>query len=397
MTKKSKNHTLKVIIAMFVFCICDFFCSFSSFAAENNKIKEDAELLSYFSNRFYYVQLTENEKKLYDTFEDLANNLLFTDKDLENQQFFLLSPVNYIKYELTQDDAIKVAWLFYYENPQYYFIKNSVSYNDTDISIGCYPDYATGSERQIITNEITKKMKDLIHDIDKDIKKTGKNDYSILKSIHDMVCKTIRYEVYDGVYDQSIIMPLIIDGTGVCTVYAKLFNMLCSYYGYDCYIIGSKNHAWNCVNVEGNWYCVDCTWDDTDDKNVCSYTFFLTSQSRFDNYLYGNEAESHSPTDLFSPYCAKLCQKAYKRPLKVSIICKKGKKSEKTTVTIKGSTGTSIVVSYNNKKIKIKEYTPVYYTSNNVLKIKINGRCKINVIAYDGRGYVSSQKSKIIK
>lgn len=427
--KKNKNFTLKAGIMVFLFFLCgisgvsiasaagkngmyrnesrlDVYTQTHTMydgeiseqpAPENTEEQEKAERMNRFGNRFYYERLTENEKQLYDAFVQSADELLLTDKNLEDQESFLLSPVNYEGYGLTQEDAAKVVWLFYYENPQYYFIKNSVSYNETDISIACYPDYATGDERRIITNEVAEKMEQMINEIDKCVKKTEQEDYDILKCIHDEVCKNIRYEAYDGVYDQTIVMPLIIDGTGVCTAYAKLFNMFCSYYEYECYIIGSENHAWNCVSVEDSWYYVDCTWDDTDDENVCSYTFFLTSQNRFDNYPYDDGIESHSPDDLFSPYCTEIHWRAYKRPLKVTITCKKNKKTKNTVVTVKGTEGTSIRISYNNKKLRLKDYDPVYYTSSNVLKITVGWKCKINAVAYDGRGYASSPKSKNIK
>ena len=188
--KKNKNFTLKAGIMVFLFFLCgisgvpiasaagkngmyrnesrlDVYTQthtmydgeiFEQPAPENTEEQEKAERMNRFGNRFYYERLTENEKQLYDAFVQSADELLLTDKNLEDQESFLLSPVNYEGYGLTQEDAAKVVWLFYYENPQYYFIKNSVSYNETDISIACYPDYATGDERRIITNEVAEKM-----------------------------------------------------------------------------------------------------------------------------------------------------------------------------------------------------------------------------------------------
>ena len=57
----------------------------------------------------------------------------------------------------------------------------------------------------------------------------------------------------------------------VCEGYAKAFKYLIDQMEIPCVmVIGqatntngqTENHAWNYVQIENNWYAIDCTWDD---------------------------------------------------------------------------------------------------------------------------------------
>ena len=61
---------------------------------------------------------------------------------------------------------------------------------------------------------------------------------------------------------------------------------------------GQEHHAWNYVQLNGNWYGIDCTWDDPiiigdltnyTEKNY--YTYFLKGQKVFNN--------DHKPFETF--------------------------------------------------------------------------------------------------
>lgn len=55
---------------------------------------------------------------------------------------------------------------------------------------------------------------------------------------------------------------------GICLGYASTFQLLMELCGIECVTVngashsGSEEHAWNMVQLEGEWYCVDVTWDD---------------------------------------------------------------------------------------------------------------------------------------
>lgn len=59
----------------------------------------------------------------------------------------------------------------------------------------------------------------------------------------------------------------LIEGKGVCLGYATTFQLLMDMAGVECItVVGAayysrEDHAWNMVKLDGEWYCVDATWD----------------------------------------------------------------------------------------------------------------------------------------
>ena len=62
----------------------------------------------------------------------------------------------------------------------------------------------------------------------------------------------------------------LIEGKGVCLGYAETFRLLMDMAGVECITVtgagfqNRENHAWNMVRLNGEWYCVDPTWDQDD-------------------------------------------------------------------------------------------------------------------------------------
>lgn len=59
----------------------------------------------------------------------------------------------------------------------------------------------------------------------------------------------------------------LVNHTAVCLGYATTFQLLMDLAGVECITVAgaafrsSEDHAWNMVRLDGNWYCVDVTWD----------------------------------------------------------------------------------------------------------------------------------------
>lgn len=59
----------------------------------------------------------------------------------------------------------------------------------------------------------------------------------------------------------------LLEGKGVCLGYATTFQLLMDMTGIECVTVtgaafqNRENHAWNMVRLNGEWYCVDATWD----------------------------------------------------------------------------------------------------------------------------------------
>ncbi|EHJ01974.1 Ig domain protein group 2 domain protein [Clostridium sp. DL-VIII] len=76
-------------------------------------------------------------------------------------------------------------------------------------------------------------------------------------------------------YEVHSLYGAVVNGDAVCEGYAKFANTLLTKSGIEANIIVSASHAWNYVNVNGNYYQLDTTWDDqSDDKTLTPYKYF---------------------------------------------------------------------------------------------------------------------------
>lgn len=116
--------------------------------------------------------------------------------------------------------------------------------------------------------------------------------YETELQVHDLVCNELDY--VDGSYDQSVYSAVILRET-VCAGYAELTSMLLNASGIDTTVVLSDSHAWNVVELNGNYYGVDNTWDDTARDNEDSpliYEWFNVNDSNLKRYDTNDEHQS---------------------------------------------------------------------------------------------------------
>lgn len=79
-----------------------------------------------------------------------------------------------------------------------------------------------------------------------------------------------------------------VDKIAVCQGYALAYKLLCNKVGIECYMVTSDalNHAWNLINIDGEYYQVDVTWDDPtwDLPGRVDHTNMFVSDSAFTNH-----------------------------------------------------------------------------------------------------------------
>ncbi len=108
------------------------------------------------------------------------------------------------------------------------------------------------------------------------------SDYEKELYIHNVLADKLVYK--HNSLDQSAYSGIAMDYT-VCAGYAKAFQYLMQRLGIPAYLCVGKGanelHAWNIVRVNGEYYNVDCTWDD---QNPTSYDYFNLSDRM--NYMH---------------------------------------------------------------------------------------------------------------
>lgn len=94
-------------------------------------------------------------------------------------------------------------------------------------------------------------------------KQTDGTDYEKALWLHDWLLKQLEY---DNSLKWSSAESALTRGLGTCQAYESAYSKLLTAAGIensetrDTY----DGHTWNAMKLDGNWYQVDCTWDDSD-------------------------------------------------------------------------------------------------------------------------------------
>lgn len=115
----------------------------------------------------------------------------------------------------------------------------------------------------------------------------GMSDYEIAKALHDYLVLNNEYDMryYSGGMPRISYTAYgaLVNRTSVCAGYALAYERLMDQVGIPCeYVTGMTTngyHAWNIIQIDGEWYHVDVTWDDPtpDREGYVRYKYFLKS------------------------------------------------------------------------------------------------------------------------
>lgn len=167
------------------------------------------------------------------------------------------------------------------DHPEIFWLSNQFSYID-----------AGTTEVQLYSNlspdEISVKSEKLITAIEYFINKipSGLSEFDRELKIHDLLLSGCVYneEVESTSEDWRpfSIYGALVEGNAVCEGYSRAMQYLLSIFGIECNTIngtGNSNpHQWNIVKIDGQWYHLDATWDDTTADEIY-YGYFNVSDS----------------------------------------------------------------------------------------------------------------------
>ncbi len=112
------------------------------------------------------------------------------------------------------------------------------------------------------------------------------SNYDVVKTLHDYLVTHCDYDYRVDIGNMPFVSHqaegALLKGTAVCSGYAKAYEALLDAAGIPNVTItgyAGGYHAWNLVQLDGQWYHVDTTWDDptTRGGDYIRYTYFLKS------------------------------------------------------------------------------------------------------------------------
>lgn len=114
----------------------------------------------------------------------------------------------------------------------------------------------------------------------------GMTDWQKAVLVHDYI---ILHTAYDEELLKNTGYDCLVNGTTACYGYAMLYMDVMNRQGIPCQIVVSHDtgdgygHAWNVVQLDGQWYHVDLTWDDPlpDTAGFVSHDHLLKTDAEF--------------------------------------------------------------------------------------------------------------------
>ena len=288
----------------------------SSIERNDNNINTDYSNVEV--DNYFYNQLDEKSRIIYRAFESNKEQIKTGTYQIELGTSFsdILSQSN--GQELLGEYYQSAIEAYTYDNAEVFYLSPRKMYLNIETTTrggnSTYNVYInSGNEVNYLAEEFNSKEQidqaiSQIEQVKNQIiqNKTG-NTYEDIKMVHDYLIDNISYDSSLSKANIYNIYGALVNRECVCEGYARAFKYLLDELNIPCVmVIGTgtnsqgetENHAWNYVQLNGNWYAVDTTWDDP----VVIGGGTASEESRYKYFLVGAEFinQDHSPNGQFT-------------------------------------------------------------------------------------------------
>ena len=268
-------------------------------------------------DNYFFEQLSEESKTIYRALESNKENMRSGTYriDFGNDFSDILNTSN------GQDELGRLYQsaieAFTYDNPEVFYLSpNKMYLNIETTTYGNNRTYNVfinnGNESSYLIDEFSNETQvnqaiEQIESVKNTIlsNRTG-NSYDDIRMVHDYLVENIEYDTTISQSNIYNVYGALVNGRAVCEGYARSFKYLMDELGIPCtLVIGTgtnsqgqtENHAWNYVQLNGNWYAIDCTWDDP-----VSSTGYVSQSSKYRYFLKGSSEflQDHTPSGQFT-------------------------------------------------------------------------------------------------
>lgn len=298
---KKNERGVSLLNAILVFIIIAFILLISIiiYAGSTNSVNQAPEYVEVSGNaetRYFYMQIDEGAKIMYDT---LLNNM----EALKSGD----TKIDFPKNDKISSDKFQTAWdaisldrpeLFYIDTYKLslvtkktiYFGKESLSYTLEPVDGGKYYISTFTNEEQI--DEALAKLNKIVENIK--INATG-TTYNKVRYIHDLIIDNVAYAI-DQNPNNGNLYGALVNNKAVCEGYADAFKYMLDQLEIPCVEVfgdavaedgSTESHAWDYIKMDnGKWYGIDVTWDDP----IVYGAGGITSKTKYRYFLKGSDS-----------------------------------------------------------------------------------------------------------
>ena len=269
-----------------------------------------------YNNRYYYNQLDEYSKAIYDAIEknlnqfkdgtckvnidyDFSNILKNNNSENSLKPYYndALDALNLDIPNLFYIDFTKL-WLYVETKTSLFSTKYNI-YLSTKDNVSLYRDGFSNIE------DINTAMTQIDTVKNTFTNKAYQNDYYKVREVHDWLIQNLEYDDSDT-YISSVYGALVRQ-KALCEGYARAYKYILDELGINNLLVtgtatnsngNNENHMWNYVLLDNKWYAIDVTWDDPIIigggilSNAAKHRYFLLGSSKFFENHYANNVIS---------------------------------------------------------------------------------------------------------
>ena len=290
---------------------------FDQIRDDDQNIPQNVDYSNVSVDKYFYNQLEEPSQTIYKAFESNRENMKSGTYRVELGDAFssLLNTEN--GQDKLGDYYQSAIEAYTYDNPEIFYLSpNKMYLNIETTTIGNNVTYNVyvdnGNENNYFIDEFASQsqVESAISRIEQAknqiLANRSGNAYEDIKMVHDYLVDNIEYDTTISKENIYNVYGALINRTAVCAGYARSFKYFMDELGIPCtLVIGqgtntqgqTENHAWNYVQLNGNWYAIDCTWDDP-----VSTTGYVSQSSKYRYFLKGSNefVQDHTANGQFT-------------------------------------------------------------------------------------------------
>lgn len=212
-----------------------------------------------------YDSLSADEQRK--CYNDIGDAVYKISEEANDRNLYAVGKVLIETKDFSEADMHVAINAYLEDHPEVFWISNQFSYgsmgNQTTLQLY---SYLSGTECEKSIEIFTDKVDSIMTSIP-----SGLNEYHLEKYVHNTLLDNCEYA--EGVKDSSdgweefSAYGALVNGSAVCEGYSYAMNLLLSKVGIKSYYINGHGentlHMWNVVNIDGNWYHLDATWNDS--------------------------------------------------------------------------------------------------------------------------------------
>lgn len=276
--------------------------------------KEEYNFQQIANNKYYYNQLNNDAKLIYDSIENNLNNM----KSGTYQIKLPKELANVLKHEggaTMLDQNFQSAWdalsldrtdIFFIDVSKINLNIKKITYgSNTSYSLSIVPQDENGYLIDGLTDEeaVNSILNKIKANRDSIINNIQGDTYNKILKAHDWIIENLEYSSDVQNANAYNLYGAFIEKSAVCEGYAEALKYVLDELEIPCILVSgtatnsngiTENHEWNYVELNEKWYAVDATWDDP----ILKGYGYITNSTKHKYFLQGSKTMDGNHTTL---------------------------------------------------------------------------------------------------